>query len=109
MKNLIIFLIIVSFSACKSGNFKLTSSDSIHDSIVNDKILQMVTYDIEKAYFEGQRDALNGDIRIERLDDEFCSDTIYRWIKSPWDSGEEPKFHPPLCNEKNGKNLKYEK
>jgi hypothetical protein len=40
---------------------------------------------IEYAYFEGQKDAIDGKIRIERN-----SDTSWIWIESPWDSGKEP-------------------
>ncbi len=45
--------------------------------------------DIEVAYFEGQRDALEGDIRIFKT-----SDSCYIWIKSPWSSGEAPIYNP---------------
>lgn len=31
----------------------------------------------ERGYFEGQRDAIKGDIRIK-------SDSPYTWLKSPW-------------------------
>jgi|GEM_PF-3798369 len=44
---------------------------------------------IEQAYFEGQKDALNGDVRIKRN-----QDSCWIWIKSPWDIGREPKFNP---------------
>ncbi len=43
----------------------------------------------EQAYFEGQRDALSGDIRIKRN-----ADSCYIWVKSPWNGGEEPTFDP---------------
>ena len=43
----------------------------------------------EVAYFEGQRDALEGDIRIFKT-----SDSCYIWIKSPWSSGEAPIYNP---------------
>lgn len=51
----------------------------------------------ERSYFEGQKDALSGDIRIN-------SDTIinqlnikqvnWYWVKSPWNSGKNPVFIP---------------
>ena len=37
----------------------------------------------EKAYFEGQRDALTGDVKIIRDEEAKC----WRWNKSPWSSG----------------------
>lgn len=43
----------------------------------------------EQAYFEGQKDALNGDVRIKRN-----QDSCWIWVKSPWDSNIEPKFNP---------------
>lgn len=44
---------------------------------------------LENAYFEGQKDAINKDIRIK-----LNSDSTYKWIKSPWDDGEPPIFIP---------------
>jgi len=40
---------------------------------------------MEYAYFEGQRDALNGDIKIEMSN----IDSTWSWIKSPWDGNSE--------------------
>jgi hypothetical protein len=37
---------------------------------------------VEKAYFEGQRDALNNDIRIEWN----AAETHWQWKQSPWDN-----------------------
>lgn len=41
---------------------------------------------VEYAYMEGQRDAIEGDIRIEKIGDD------YVWTKSPWDEGAKPAF-----------------
>jgi hypothetical protein len=46
---------------------------------------------IEYAYFEGQRDALENDIRIKRY-----SDSCWIWIKSPWDNGKQPIYNPSI-------------
>jgi hypothetical protein len=46
---------------------------------------------MEYAYYEGQKDAIEGKIRIKKI-----SDSQYVWIKSPWDGGKEPVFHPPI-------------
>lgn len=35
----------------------------------------------EESYFEGQKDYMNGDIRISK------TNNCYQWIKSPWDTG----------------------
>ena len=43
----------------------------------------------EQAYFEGQRDALENNIRIKRN-----QDSCWIWVASPWDSGREPVFDP---------------
>lgn len=44
---------------------------------------------MEQAYFEGQKDALNGDVRIRKN-----GDSCYIWIKSPWNNGSKPVFNP---------------
>jgi hypothetical protein len=56
---------------------------------VNNAQQAELDYLLEEAYYEGQKDALKGDIRISPRDD-----TSYVWIKSPWNSGKEPKFKP---------------
>ena len=43
---------------------------------------------MSKAYFEGQKDAINGDIRIA------IKDSTYIWIKSCWNDGTKPLFNP---------------
>lgn len=42
----------------------------------------------EQAYFEGQKDAINGDIRITKIN------SCYVWTKSPWNNGTNPIFQP---------------
>lgn len=49
----------------------------------------------EKSYFEGQKDAINGDIRIK-----LNSDSIYYWTKSCWDSGNKPDYNPTYLDSK---------
>lgn len=61
------------------------------DEIRESKFETSIQENIEKAYFEGQRDAIEGDIRIKKVD------SCYVWTKSCWDSGKAPIFHPPLC------------
>ena len=51
---------------------------------------------MEEAYFEGQRDAINGDIKI-RMNP---SDSTYYWIESPWIDGKEPKYKPTYLSSK---------
>jgi hypothetical protein len=48
-------------------------SKAKEDTITDDK------KKFETGYFEGQRDALDGDIRIRKVDNR-----TYVWIKSPW-------------------------
>ena len=67
----------------------LTSCDFV---IVKEKQLQKAC---EKAYFEGQKDALNGDVRIK-----LNKDSCYHWIKSPWDSGRIPDYNPTYLESK---------
>ena len=44
----------------------------------------------EWAYFEGQKEAMNGDIRI-KYDEQLKT---YSWTKSCWDDGMTPTFDP---------------
>lgn len=50
---------------------------------------------MEYAYFEGQKDAIEGDIRIK-----YNKDSIYIWIKSPWDNRKSPIFIPTYLDSK---------
>lgn len=71
-----------------------TSSQSIVTVRSNEELNQIVQERMEEAYFEGQKDAIHGDIRIEQN-----ADSCYFWVQSPWDSGKEPIFRPDLnCN-----------
>lgn len=63
----------------------------IHTVSINKKSLEKDLYIIaEESYFEGQKDALENDIRIKK------QDSTWIWIKSPWDSGRIPIFNPSL-------------
>jgi len=46
---------------------------------VQQQILERIRTTAEEAYFEGQKDYMNGNIRIQKNGD------CYVWIKSPWD------------------------
>lgn len=50
---------------------------------VHQQIIKMLHEQAEESYFEGQKDYLNGDIRIKK--DSNC----YVWTKSPWDENTE--------------------
>lgn len=52
---------------------------------------EIVTKALEEAYFEGQRDALTGDVRISKT-----NDGCWVWTKSCWDSGRTPIFNPSI-------------
>ena len=49
----------------------------------------LVTIALEKAYFDGQKEAITGDVRI-------ClnKDSVYEWVKSPWNNGKHPYWTP---------------
>jgi len=50
---------------------------------------------LESAYFEGQRDAINGDVRIK-----LNEDSVYVWTKSPWNDGTLPIYFPDKSDSK---------
>jgi len=66
-------------------------------TVDKNKLKEKATEMAERAYFEGQRDAIDGDIRI-RLN----KDSAYEWIKSPWDNGDKPIYNPTYLDTKNG-------
>lgn len=73
--------------------FLIILASSCHVIIETDKLYELV----EQAYFEGQRDVLENDIRI-KLDQDSC----WIWKKSPWDTGKRPIFDPSFnCTETN--------
>ena len=63
--------------------------DSKDTKTLETKVEGALTAALEAAYFEGQLDALNSDIRISKT-----NDSVYVWTKSPWDSGKKPVFNP---------------
>lgn len=79
MKKLILFLII--------STFILTSCDYRIAVFSEKDIKNQITVMCEKAYFEGQTDAIHGDIRIKYL-----NDSVWVWTKSPWNDGSKPTF-----------------
>lgn len=64
--------------------------------VIGDKeeIITILQKTIEEAYFEGQKDALNGDVRIKKN-----RDGCYMWIKSPWDDKKKPIYNPNIICE----------
>jgi len=56
-------------------------------------LLELIKIVREEAYYDGQKEAINGDVRIKKV-----SDSQYVWIKSPWDSGEKPTFYPSIMD-----------
>jgi hypothetical protein len=62
---------------------------------VNQQIIKMLHEQAEESYFEGQKDYLNGEIKIRK------EGNCYTWIASPWNHNNEtdPKkmstFQPP--------------
>lgn len=83
---LCILLVAVLFTSC--------------DYIVIDRseTVEEMTKLVEMAYFEGQRDAIGGDIRIKLNP----IDSTYVWIKSCHDDGTKPLYNPTYLDTKNG-------
>ena len=77
-------VLMISNETPSSGDIVVTSQESAV------AIQKLVTEKMEKAYFEGQRDALEGDIRIEKIP----ATDKWRWSKSPWDNDKEPTYVP---------------
>lgn len=60
---------------------------SIHRD--KEETFQKIKLEVEKAYFKGQYDAINGNVRIK-----MGPDSIYVWSKSPWTDGSPAIYKP---------------
>ena len=65
------------------------SSENNKTEIESELSVQLYEF-AEKAYFEGQRDALTGDIRVKNTAEGWI------WTKSPWDNGQKPVYNPSV-------------
>lgn len=82
-----VLLVAVIFCGC---NYNIVDTDKAEIKI---------TETVEKAYFEGQKDALSGDIRIKQT-----KDSCWVWVKSCWNNGKQPIFNPSIiCVERSKK------
>lgn len=87
-------LVIISAYLCLMISYYLIVSnlvrekEAIQTSIENESIESKLYSLVEYAYFEGQKDALNGDWRIEK------KDSCYFWTKSCWDNNRQVIYNP---------------
>ena len=58
-------------------------------------IFNEIKCEVERAYFEGQKDAINGNIRIGMEIN--GKDTCYKWTKSCWDDTTIKVIYNPCC------------
>lgn len=70
------FLLIPTLFSCKEKVYLLVPESSMKSLM-------------EYGYFEGQKDAINNDIRVK-----LQPDSTWIWTKSPWDDGELPTRKP---------------
>lgn len=99
-KNIAIILILLYFILLivLVGRQIIISTKEIKEHEKNaDNIEIILKSELEKAYAEGQKDALNGDIKIKSI-----NFGRYVWIKSPWDDGRKPINDTLIINKNNG-------
>ena len=97
---IVITLILVG-SSILLGSFFYQQNQQI-DKRTRQKVGQIIQLAQEWAYFQGQREAIEGDVRIAKksvLVTNTLEETItnvYYWIKSPWDGGSMSNvlYHP---------------
>jgi hypothetical protein len=104
MKDYLIFIMII---VVVSFFFYLAEKERAQVIKANEKTRELVLEKLfrissEYGYYEGQKDAINGDTRIEKI---YGTDSSYRWSKSPWDG--EPLN--PLYNPQDGMTVSAEK
>jgi len=71
------FLSLIAFWAISD---KIDGDKKIRDDTLIFHADSVMYFLCEKSYFEGQREALSGDIRIESVNGK------WHWAKSPWNS-----------------------
>lgn len=86
MKKLL-FLVICILTGCG------TSNTNVPQGPAGFLLEQKVKSAMEYAYFEGQKDAISGDVRIDSIE-EANGSYYYVWRKSPWDQGDPPIYVP---------------
>lgn len=93
----IIFLIaVLSISGYYSYN--LHKQNQIRKDEAVNAIFEEVMKQCESSYFEGQKDAINGNWRIKRTINK--QDTCYMWTKSCWDNSTRKIQYMPPCSKK---------
>lgn len=86
-----IFIILLSLSFGLFGLVAYLFKPVPKDHLINHYVEQceyICDSLMSKAYFEGQKDAINGDVRIA------IKDSVYIWTKSCWNDGTKPLFNP---------------
>lgn len=87
----VIITAVLFISLTGPGCFFLSQTpETSSNADLKQKLDSVITRVAEEAYFDGQRDLLQGRQAIE-LNEE---DSVYRWVKSPWLSGKTPIFQP---------------
>ena len=77
-----------------SGIKKSIKRNNSYDSSISSSVSSVqhvIKKEFERAYFEGQRDAIEGDIRIKKT-----RDNCWIWTKTCWDSGQQTEYEPCL-------------
>jgi len=72
--------------------FAFEFRDGDVDMLEADALIRAVYADMEYAYYEGHRDAIEGNLRLEKV-----SEGCYEWTKSPWDDSDREVTYTPDC------------
>jgi len=85
----IIFILLILLVGCTVGTSSGEKETDIFDEYNIDTISNSIQFAIEIAYFQGQYDAINGNIKIEN------SYGTWRWKEPLWNNGQKTLFDPP--------------
>lgn len=83
-KFILLVFILAGCSSKEPQSIRFTNAD-----LLNQHIARAMEY----AYFEGQKDTLGGNVRIDSIQEEGGA-YHYVWVKSPWDQGKQPTYIP---------------
>lgn len=87
MSLIVVILLVILLIRLVGNDFK-----DRNDELVSE-ITELMRIEMERAYFEGQKAALNGNIRIK-----MTADGIYVWTKSCWKDGTQPTYNPTFLD-----------
>jgi hypothetical protein len=83
------FILVVAITATVATKAEkgFKKSEQIKEDPIKVMLMDSFKKEREKAFFWGQKAAIEGDIRVKKI-----NDSTWIWIKSPWNDGTQPSI-----------------